>query len=516
MLQRSTKMRYTLAELKESKNAQELCANLHSGIRIEREMEIDPHKPGKPYIHGQWVTTDREIEIVNPATEQVFAKVFAVDKNHVHLALNAAEAAFPDWRQRTAKERGILLHRVADELKRRREEIARTITLENGKPLAQSKGEVDKTEDHLRWFAEEARRAYGRIVPHQIHGKRHLVVKTPIGTVGAIAPWNFPLVLAVRKAAPALAAGCPVILKPSPQTPLCAIALAECIQAAGIPGGVFQLVIGDAAMIADEFLNNPICRKISFTGSTEVGKMLIRGAANSVKPLSLELGGQAPVLIFEDCDLERAIQETIIAKFRNTGQSCIAANRIYVQKTIHDAFLEKFVVAVQQLKTGNGLEEGMDVGPLINRRGMDKALSHVEDALKRGGKLLTGGKRLGGSRGYFLEPTVIDSVQDNALCMQEETFAPIAPVASFDTEEEAIERANHSPYGLSAYAMTSNIGRMFRLSEQIEAGTLGINDGAPSTSIAPFGGVKQSGWDRELGSEGLDAFLETKHISIGI
>ena len=478
-------------------------------------MESSREKSYKVYLNGKWVETDREIEIVNPATEQVFAKVFAIEKDHVRLALDAAEAAFPAWRGRTAKERGILLHRVADELKRRRDEIGRTITLENGKPLAQGKGEVDMAEDHLRWFAEEARHSYGRTIPHQINGKRHLVVKTPIGTVGAIAPWNFPLILSVRKAAPALAAGCPVILKPASQTPLCAIALAECMEAAGVPGGVFQLVIGNAAMIADQFLNNPICRKISFTGSTKVGQELIRGAANSVKPLSLELGGQAPVLIFEDCDMERAVQETIIAKFRNTGQSCIAANRIYVQKSIHDAFLEKFVAAVQRLKIGNGLEEGMDVGPLINQHALDGALSQIEDAVKHGGKVLSGGKRLGGTLGYFLEPTVIDGVKDSAVCMQEETFAPIAPITSFDTEEEAIERANRSPYGLSAYAMTSNIGRMFRLSEQIEAGTLGINDGAPSTSQAPFGGVKQSGWGRELGSEGLDAFLETKHVSIG-
>ena len=478
-------------------------------------MEIGHEKTHKVYLNGKWVASDREIEIVNPATEQVFAKVYAIDKDLLQQALNAAAASFPAWRGQTAKERGTLLHRVADELKRRRDEIARTITLENGKPLAQSKGEVDMAEDHLRWFAEEARRSYGRSIPQQVHGKRHLVVKTPIGTVGAIAPWNFPLVLAVRKVAPALAAGCPVILKPASQTPLCSIALAECMEAAGIPGGVFQLAIGKASMIADQFLNNPICRKISFTGSTQVGQQLIRGAANSVKPLSLELGGHAPVLIFADCNLERAVQETIIAKFRNTGQSCIAANRIYVQKAIHDEFLEKFVAAVQRLKTGNGLEPGMDVGPLVNQSALDGALSQIADAVQCGGKVLTGGKRLSNTRGYFLEPTVIEGVHDQSVCMQEETFAPIAPVASFDTEEEAIERANLSPYGLSAYAMTSDIGRMFRLSEQIEAGTLGINDGAPTTSQAPFGGVKQSGWGRELGTEGMEAFLETKHVSIG-
>ncbi len=282
-------------------------------------MGIEEIQTRKVYLNGKWVSTGHEIEIVNPATEQVFAKVFAIDRDHMRMALDAAEASFAAWRGRTAKERGTLLHGVADALQRRRDEIARAITLENGKPLAQSKGEVDMAEDHLRWFAEEARRSYGRTIPPQVHGKRHLVVKTPVGVVGAIAPWNFPLVLSVRKVAPALAAGCPVILKPASQTPLCAIALAECMETAGVPGGVFQLAIGNAAMIGNAFLTDPICRKISFTGSTKIGQELIRGAANQVKPLSLELGGQAPVLIFEDCDLERAVQETVIAKFRKVG-----------------------------------------------------------------------------------------------------------------------------------------------------------------------------------------------------
>ena len=478
-------------------------------------MGIDREKTYRAYINGQWIITSHEIEVVNPATEQVFARVFAITGEHMKMALDAAEAVFPCWRGRTAKERGAMLYRVADQLKERRDEIARTITLENGKPLAQSKGEVDMSEDHLRWFAEEARHSYGRTIPQQVQGKRHLTVKTPIGVVGAIAPWNFPLVLSVRKAAPALAAGCPVILKPASQTPLCAIALAECMESAGVPGGVFQLVIGNAAMIGEAFLSNPICRKISFTGSTKVGQELIRGAAQQVKPLSLELGGQAPLLVFEDCDLDRAVRETIIAKFRNTGQSCIAANRIYVQKTIYERFLDQFVGEVKRLKTGPGLEEGMDVGPLVNQQALDGALSQIEDAVKHGGKILTGGKRLAGTTGYFLKPTVIEGMKDCAVCMTEETFAPVAPITSFTTEEEAIARANRSPYGLSAYAMTRDIGRMFRLAEQIEAGTLGINDGAPATSQSPFGGVKQSGWGRELGTEGLEAFLETKHVSIG-
>jgi succinate-semialdehyde dehydrogenase / glutarate-semialdehyde dehydrogenase len=469
----------------------------------------------KVYLDGKWIETGDTIHITNPATGEVFAQVAAVNRDQVRSALEAAQAALPLWRAMTAKERGALLHRVADEIRRRSEEIAHTVTLENGKPLAQSRGEVAMTEDHLRWFAEEGRRAYGRTIPHQVAGKRNFTVKTPIGVVGAISPWNFPLVLAVRKAAPALAAGCPVILKPSSQTPLSAVAFAECVEAAGLPGGVFQLVIGKAEMIADEFLTNPICRKISFTGSTEVGRELIRGAADSVKPLSLELGGLAPLLVFGDCDLDQAVRETLVAKFRNTGQSCIAANRIYVERSIHDAFLDKFVDGVRKLKTASGLEPGVDVGPLINRPALDAALRQIDDAVEHGGKVLSGGKSMTGSSGYFLEPTVIDRATKDALCMREETFAPVAPIATFESEQEAVELANSCEYGLSAYAMTRDVARMFRLAERIEAGTLGINDGAPTTSQSPFGGMKQSGWGRELGSEGLDAFLEIKHVSIG-
>jgi succinate-semialdehyde dehydrogenase / glutarate-semialdehyde dehydrogenase len=473
-------------------------------------------KVHKVYLEGRWVTTDDVAEIVNPATGEPLARISRVNREQVRSALEVAHAALPAWRSLTAKERGAMLYRIADELNQRADEIARTITLENGKPLAQSRGEVAMAEDHLRWFAEEGRRAYGRMIPHQIKGKRHLVVKSPIGVVGAISPWNFPLVLAVRKAAPAWAAGCTVVLKPASQTPLCAVALAECAAAAGLPAGVFQLVVGDARMIAQEFLENPLCRKITFTGSTEVGRDLIRGAAQYVKPLSLELGGLAPLFVFDDCDLDVAVKQTIIAKFRNTGQSCIAANRIYVQRSIHDDFVQRFVSAVKALKTSSGLEDGADVGPVVNQQGLDAALKQIEDAKQHGGKVLCGGRRVPGSKGYFLEPTVIDDVHERSLCMCEETFAPVAPISTFETEAEAIELANRSEYGLSAYAMTRDLGRMFRLAEQIEAGTIAINDGAPSTSQSPFGGVKQSGWGRELGSEGLDAFLETKHVSIGI
>lgn len=469
----------------------------------------------KIYLDGKWVSTGHELDVVNPADGQVFASVSTVDQQQVKAALNAAHAALPRWRALTAKERGAMLQRVADELKRRQGEIACTITLENGKPLAQSKGEVAMSEDHLRWFAEEGKRAYGKWIPQQDGRKRNLSIKSPIGVVGAIAPWNFPLVLAVRKVAPALAAGCTVVLKPASKTPLSSVAFAECVEAAGIPPGVFQLVIGSAKMIAGEFLSSPQCRKITFTGSTEVGQELIRGAAETVKPLSLELGGHAPLIVFEDCDLDVAVRETLIAKFRNTGQSCIAANRIYVQKTIYGDFMSRFIEGVQALKVGNGLEEGMDVGPVIDEKALKSVLNQIDDAVKRGAKIRCGGKRMEGTQGYFLEPTVLDGVADASLCMCEETFAPMAPVISFDTEEEAIKAANNSPFGLSAYVMTRNAAQMFRCAEALEAGTIGVNDGAPTTSQAPFGGVKMSGWGRELGSEGLDAFLETKHVSIG-
>jgi len=477
-------------------------------------MSPDQQNLYKLYLNGQWVASGEPIHIVNPATGEAFARVATVNRAQVRSAIESAHTAFAAWRSTTAKERGQFLHRIADEVSRRQDEIARLITLENGKPLAQSRGEVGMTEDHLRWFAEEGRRAYGRIIPNQVQGRRNLVVKTPIGVVGAIAPWNFPLVLGVRKAAPALAAGCTVVLKPSSRTPLSSIVFAECVEAAGLPAGVFQLVVGDARMVSEEFLSNTLCRKITFTGSTEVGRELIRGAAASIKPLSLELGGLAPLFVFEDCDLDKAVAETLIAKFRNTGQSCIAANRIYSQRSIHDAFLDKFAAGVAKLKTGPGLEPGNDIGPLISQQALDAALAQIADAVSRGARVVCGGKRLPGA-GYFLEPTVLDGVGESSLCMQEETFAPIAPISTFETEAEAIHFANRADYGLSAYAMTRDVARIFRLAEQIEAGTIGINDGAPTTSQSPFGGVKQSGWGRELGSEGLDAFLETKHVSLG-
>ena len=468
------------------------------------------------YLNGQFVSSGTTIAVINPATAEPFATVATVDRSRLATALQDAHGAFLQWRRLTGKARGAFLHKIADQMESRRGEIAETITLENGKPLAQSQGEVTMAVDHLRWFAEEARRAYGRVVPNQVDGKRHLVIKTPMGVVGAISPWNFPLVLAVRKMAPALAAGCTVVLKPASQTPICALLLAECVHAAGVPPAVFQVIVGPSPAFGEELLSNPLCRKITFTGSTEIGRVLIRGAAASIKPLSLELGGHAPVIVFADADLDLAVEGTLMAKFRNTGQSCIAANRVFVDKRIYERFLEAFVVKARSLTVGDGMEPGVDIGPLIDESGVDKAAAHVEDAVANGARLLCGGKRIRDRKGFFFEPTVLADVPLQSACMREETFAPIAPVCAFDREEEALELANSSIYGLSAYAFTGNLDRAFRLMEGLEAGTIGINDGVPSTSQCPFGGVKQSGWGRELGIEGLDAFLETKHVSLAV
>ena len=467
------------------------------------------------YLDGRWVDSERTVSVLNPATGQTIAAVSVIDRPRVAEAVQAAHASFGEWRRRPGKARGEYLTRIAGALESRTEEVARTITLENGKPLAQSRAEVLMTIDHLRWFAGEACRAYGRVIPHQVLEKRHLAIKTPMGVVGAISPWNFPLVLAVRKVAPALAAGCPVILKPARQTPLSALLFAECVHEVGLPPGVFQVVLGSSQEIGQEFLQNPLCRKVTFTGSTATGRLLIRGAAETVKPLSLELGGQAPVLIFDDAALDRAVDGVLAAKFRNTGQSCIAANRVYVQRRLYAPFLEALVAKAKVLKIGDGLEPDVQIGPLIDEEALGKAREHIEDAVRRGARLLCGGGRWG-SQGAFLEPAVLADVPDPCLCMTDETFAPVVPVTSFDSEQEAIERANSTPFGLSAYAFTNDLSRTFRLMESLEAGIIGINDAVPTTSQSPFGGVKQSGWGRELGMEGMDAFLDTKHISIGI
>ncbi|MEX2306833.1 MAG: NAD-dependent succinate-semialdehyde dehydrogenase [Pirellulales bacterium] len=465
------------------------------------------------YLNGEWVESEPAVAVTNPANGTVVGYVSTVGRDRVHQALCDARRAFANWKSLTAMARADYLQTIAAAIAKKHDDIARTITLENGKPLAQSQAEVAMAVDHFRWFAEEGRRAYGRIVPGQAQGKRHFVLKSPIGVVGAVSPWNFPLVLAARKVAPALAAGCCVILKPSHLTPLSSIALAECIHEVELPRGVFQLVVGDAAELVGEMLANPTCAKISFTGSTEVGRVLIRGAAENITKLSLELGGHAPFVILDDADIGRAVEGALTAKFRNTGQACIAANRVYVQSSVYDEFVNRFVTAVRHLKIGNGLDDGVDVGPMIHRKALERAMGHIADAVNRGARLLCGGRHTG-EVGEFLQPTVLADVPDGALCMCEETFGPVAPVCRFRSIDEVIERANRTPYGLAAYVYTNSITTAFRLVESLDFGTIGLNDSVPSTSQCPFGGFGQSGWGRELGMEGLDAFLETKHVSM--
>ena len=466
------------------------------------------------YLNGKWVTTATKKPVVDPATGEAFAEVHTLDRPAVRQALEDAQAALPGWRSLTGMQRGDYLLAIAEEVRKRANDIATVMTRENGKAFAQSQGEVNGTIDHLRWFAEEARRAYGRVVPHQAPGKRHLVLKAPVGVVGAIAPWNFPLILSIRKAAPALAAGCTVVLKPASATPLCNLLFAECVEAAGLPPGVFQVVLGRASEIAAEMLENPICRKISFTGSTPVGKRLIEGAAKTCTKLSLELGGNAPVIVFADADFDLAVEGTYMAKFRNTGQSCIAANRIYVERSIYEKFLDAFRDKLLEQKVGHGLEADVEIGAMIDEPALEGALAMIDDAVSQGARLICGGERWG-EEGSFLAPTILADVPDGAGCMNDEIFAPLAAVVPFDDEAAVIAKANDTEYGLAAYAFTNNLQRAWRVAEALEAGTVGINDGVPSTSNCPFGGYKESGWGRELGIEGMEAFLETKHVSLG-
>ncbi|HEY3129393.1 MAG TPA: NAD-dependent succinate-semialdehyde dehydrogenase [Acidobacteriota bacterium] len=471
------------------------------------------------YIDGHWVEgSGRETrEIKNPADGSTIAEVAYGSREDARKALDAAGRTFPAWSRLTGLERSNLLRKAAALMRQRQAEIARLMTLENGKPLSQSLIEVEGSAQHFDWYAEEARRTYGRLIPHQTPGKRHLTLQQPVGVAAVITPWNFPLMLLARKAAPALAAGCTVVAKPAGQTPLVALAMARCCEDAGFPPGVINVVIGPAEEMGKEFLENPICRKISFTGSTEVGAILMRGAAGQIKNLSLELGGHCPVLVFDDADLKTAVQKSAGSKYRNTGQSCIAANRIFVQEGIYEAFLEAFVRHSQGLKVAPGLEEGANIGPLIDKPTFEKVMQQIDNATSRGARLECGGQRLRGEkfdRGYFVAPTVLTNVSDDMLCMCEETFGPMIPVVPFSDELQAIGRANNTKYGLAAYVHTRDIGRAFRVAEAVEAGTVAVNDDVPSTTIAPFGGVKQSGLGRECGVEGIEAFLETKHVSI--
>jgi succinate-semialdehyde dehydrogenase / glutarate-semialdehyde dehydrogenase len=470
------------------------------------------------YIDGAWRSDGRAVQVVrNPADSSTIAEYCVGTCADAEEALAAASRAFPAWSALSAAARGVYLHRVAALLRERKETIARTLTLENGKPIRESRAEVEGAAQHFDWFAEEGRRSYGRIPPPGDPAKRHLVVRQPIGVVAVITPWNFPLVLWARKVAPALAAGCTVVAKPAGQTTLVAIEGTACCHDAGLPAGVLNLVTGPAREISTVFLEYPACRKVSFTGSTEVGRELIAKSAARVTKLSLELGGQAPAIVFADADFDRAVEGALWSKFRNNGQSCIAANRIFVEQSIYDRFAQAFIDRAAQLRVRHGLDEDADVGAVVDAGALARFEAHVQDAVGHGARLALGGARLTASpygQGHFFAPTVLLDATDEMRCMREETFGPIAPLTPFATEEDVIRRANDTIYGLVAYVFTRDLGRAFRVSEALEAGTIGVNDPVPSTTIAPFGGFKQSGLDRECGSEGLDAYMETKHVSL--
>src|SRR6516165_7605528 len=470
----------------------------------------------KMFIDGKWCDADngKTVGVINPATEEVLVEMAYGGRAEVRRALAAARKAMLGWMKQTAWDRAKILKQTADLMRERCDAIARTLTLEQGKPLPESKAEILHSADTFEWFGEEGKRAYGQVIPQSQPGKRHMTVKHPVGVVGAISPWNFPITLQARKIAPALAAGCTIVCKPASQTPLSLVLLFEYMVEAGLPAGVANLVMGPAQEIADEFLENPAVRKLSFTGSTEVGKQLMRGAADQVKRLSLELGGHAPFLVFPDADPEIGAKIAVAGNFRNNGQVCIAPSRFYVHKDVQKKFTEASVAFARQLKLGSGLEPGIEVGPMFEKRAMDNTVELVEDARKRGAKILTGGKRSDRfAKGYFFEPTVLANVPGSAKLMVEEPFAPVMPLLDFSKLDEVIAAANNTRYGLAAYVFTNDLTVAWRMAEGIEAGIIGINDPVPATPQCPFGGMKESGLGRELAHEGLEAYLETKYIS---
>ncbi|QCP52478.1 NAD-dependent succinate-semialdehyde dehydrogenase [Trinickia violacea] len=470
------------------------------------------------YIDGEWHSAkgqgDGTYAVLNPATGEVITQVAKGGAAETAQAIAAAERAFPAWRKLTAKERGARVKRWGELMLEHREALAELMVREQGKPLAEARGEVGYAASFLEWFAEEAKRMYGDVIPSPRPDSKIVVTREPIGVVAAITPWNFPLAMITRKAGPALAAGCTMVLKPSEETPLSAFALAVLAEQAGIPAGVFNVVSGDAVAIGNVLTSSSVVRKLSFTGSTRVGKLLAKQSADTLKKLSLELGGNAPFIVFDDADIDAAVQGAIASKFRNTGQTCVCVNRFYVQDGIYDAFMQALTVAVKKMRVGNGLEGDTEQGPLINEAALTKVELHVEDALKKGAQVLTGGKRhaLGGT---FYEPTVLVNASRSMLLADEETFGPVAAAFRFKTEEEAIAAANDTPFGLSAYFYTRDLGRAWRVAEALESGMVGINEGIISTEVAPFGGVKESGLGREGSKYGLDEYVELKYMMMG-
>ncbi|PRY62766.1 succinate-semialdehyde dehydrogenase/glutarate-semialdehyde dehydrogenase [Vreelandella songnenensis] len=466
-------------------------------------------------VGGEWVGADDNgfDDVTNPADGSVIGRIPRLGEAETLRAIDAAEEALPAWQALTAKARGALLRRWHDLLLEHQEDLAALMTAEQGKPLAESRGEIGFAASFFEWFAEEGRRTYGDVIPTPQSDRRLLVVKQPVGVCAAITPWNFPAAMIARKAGPALAAGCTIVIKPAGQTPYSALAMAELAMRAGIPAGVVNVVTGEARAIGKAMTESPKVRKLSFTGSTAIGKMLLKQSADTVKKVSMELGGNAPFIVFNDADLEKAVEGVMQAKFRNAGQTCVCANRIFVQAGIHDAFTERLAEEVAKLKVGPGNEEGVHVGPMIDAPAADKVLEQLEDALAKGGKLLLGGQR---QNGNFLTPAVITGATPQMACFGEETFGPLAPVFRFESEGEVIALANATEYGLAAYCYTRDLGRAWRMSEALEYGMVGINNGHVSTCEAPFGGIKQSGLGREGSYLGIEDYLETKYINMAI
>jgi len=468
------------------------------------------------YIDGAWVDADDKstLAVYNPADGQQIGTVPKMGVAETRRAIEAANAALPAWRAKTAKERSTILRKWFDLMMAHQEDLAILMTIEQGKPLAESRGEIVYGASFIEWFAEEAKRVYGDTIPAPAVDRRIVVIKQPIGVCAAVTPWNFPNAMITRKAGPALAAGCTMVIKPASQTPYSALALCELAERAGIPKGVLSVVTGSAGPIGKELTTNPIVRKFTFTGSTEVGKLLMEQCASTVKKVSLELGGNAPFIVFDDADVDSAVEGAMASKFRNTGQTCVCANRMFVQEGVYDEFAKKLGEKVAAMKVGNGLENGVMQGPLIDMKGVEKVEEHIADALEKGARVITGGKRHE-KGGQFFQPTVLAEVKTNMKVTHEETFGPVAPLYRFKTEDELLKLANDTEYGLAAYFYSRDVGRVWRIAEGLESGIVGINVGIISTEVAPFGGVKESGIGREGSKYGMEEFLEVKYLCLG-
>ncbi len=467
----------------------------------------------KCYVDGQWIGEPR-MPVTNKATGDIMARVPELGEAETRAAIEAADRAFPKWSKMLAKERSKRIRKWFDLMMEHADELALLMTNEQGKPLAEAKGEIVYAAGFIEFFAEEAKRVYGETIPTFKADARVVAIKQPIGVVAAITPWNFPAAMITRKVAPALAVGCTVVCKPASETPLTALALAELADRAGIPKGVFNVITGKASVIGKELTSNPLVRMLTFTGSTEIGRVLMAQCAPTIKKLGLELGGNAPFIVFDDADLDKAVQGAMASKYRNAGQTCVCANRLYVQDAVYDRFAEKLAAEVRKMKVGAGTEEGVSTGPLINKAAIEKVEEHVADALAHGAKVIVGGKRHARA-GNFYEPTILADVTAQMLVAREETFGPVAPLFRFKTEEEVIAQANDTPFGLAAYFYSRDIGRVWRVAEALECGIIGINEGIISNEVAPFGGVKQSGLGREGSHHGVEEFLEIKYLLMG-